>query len=183
MRARRPPRGRPKRPSRSERARRPAQLVRRAERNIRIALPSRAREPERVVATFRQAMQIKLIHVEASARFLRTLAEVTNPETKRVRVGEGGRQIAGRAARPCVDRPARHAAEQLQRAGREVVGYDDVHQAKYNRQPRSGFAHQPGANRWRARSGAARSRGVAIFSTRLSTETVDSTGRSRGGLP
>ncbi|MGH2601000.1 MAG: glutamine-hydrolyzing GMP synthase [Dehalococcoidia bacterium] len=48
----------------------------------------RREEPERVVATFRQAMQIKLIHVEASARFLRTLAEVTNPETKRVRVGE-----------------------------------------------------------------------------------------------
>ena len=43
-------RGRQKRPSRSERARRPAQDVRRAERRIAITLPSRRVPPERVVA-------------------------------------------------------------------------------------------------------------------------------------
>ncbi|MBA3433575.1 MAG: helicase [Actinobacteria bacterium] len=52
MRNRRPPGGRQKRPSRSARAqrRRPANAVRQAERSITIALPSRTREPERVVA-------------------------------------------------------------------------------------------------------------------------------------
>ena len=50
MRNRRPPRGRQKRPSRSERARRPAQAVRQAERNVTITLPSREVPPERVVA-------------------------------------------------------------------------------------------------------------------------------------
>ena len=52
MRQRRSPGGRQKRPSRSERAqrRRPANAVRQAERSITIALPSRVREPERVVA-------------------------------------------------------------------------------------------------------------------------------------
>ena len=50
MRQRRQPRGRQKRPSRSERARRPAQAVRRAELGISIALPARAAPPDRVVA-------------------------------------------------------------------------------------------------------------------------------------
>jgi ATP-dependent RNA helicase SUPV3L1/SUV3 len=52
MRQRRPPRRREKRPSRSERhqRRRPANLVKQAERRIEIALPAREREPERVVA-------------------------------------------------------------------------------------------------------------------------------------
>jgi ATP-dependent RNA helicase SUPV3L1/SUV3 len=50
MRNRRPPRGRQKRPSRSDRARRPAQAIRQAERNVRISLPSRGLPPERVVA-------------------------------------------------------------------------------------------------------------------------------------
>jgi ATP-dependent RNA helicase SUPV3L1/SUV3 len=51
MRARRSAGGRQKRPSRSERARRrPAQQVKQAERLITISLPSRRREPERVVA-------------------------------------------------------------------------------------------------------------------------------------
>jgi ATP-dependent RNA helicase SUPV3L1/SUV3 len=45
-----PPRGRHKRPSRSERARRPAHAVKQAERRISTALPSRTRAPERVVA-------------------------------------------------------------------------------------------------------------------------------------
>ena len=52
MRNRRPPRGRQKRPPRSQRAerRRPAQAVKQAERRIEITLPERTREPERVVA-------------------------------------------------------------------------------------------------------------------------------------
>jgi GMP synthase (glutamine-hydrolysing) len=48
----------------------------------------RREEPERVVATFRREMQMKLIHVDATDQFLAALVEVTNPETKRVRVGE-----------------------------------------------------------------------------------------------
>ena len=51
MRARRPPRGRPKRPSRTVRARRrPAQQVKEAERRVAVTLPARRTEPERVVA-------------------------------------------------------------------------------------------------------------------------------------
>jgi ATP-dependent RNA helicase SUPV3L1/SUV3 len=51
VRSRRPPRGRQKRPSRSERARRrPAQAVRVAEQRVRVSLPARDVEPERVVA-------------------------------------------------------------------------------------------------------------------------------------
>jgi ATP-dependent RNA helicase SUPV3L1/SUV3 len=51
MRNRRPPGGRQKRPSRSERARRrPAQAVRLAERRIDITLPAREHQPDRVVA-------------------------------------------------------------------------------------------------------------------------------------
>ncbi|HJR94114.1 MAG TPA: hypothetical protein VJ807_01680, partial [Gaiellaceae bacterium] len=52
MRQRRPPRGRQKRPSRSQRAARrsPAQAVRQAERKVKVTLPSRRVEPERVVA-------------------------------------------------------------------------------------------------------------------------------------
>jgi ATP-dependent RNA helicase SUPV3L1/SUV3 len=52
MRQRRPPRGRHKRPSRSQRAHRgrPANAARRAERKIAISLPTREREPERIVA-------------------------------------------------------------------------------------------------------------------------------------
>ena len=48
----------------------------------------RAEEPERVVRTFREHIAIDLRHVEASDRFLSELAEVTNPETKRQRIGE-----------------------------------------------------------------------------------------------
>jgi ATP-dependent RNA helicase SUPV3L1/SUV3 len=52
MRNRRPPGGRQKRPSRSQRheRRRPANLVQQAERRIEISLPTREQEPERVVA-------------------------------------------------------------------------------------------------------------------------------------
>ena len=48
----------------------------------------RAEEPERVVNTFRGHMAIDLRHVEAAGRFLGRLAGVTNPETKRIRIGE-----------------------------------------------------------------------------------------------
>ncbi len=48
----------------------------------------RAEEPERVVSTFREHMSIDLRHVNAANRFLSDLAEVTNPETKRMRIGE-----------------------------------------------------------------------------------------------
>ena len=45
-------------------------------------------EAERVVETFTKHMAIKLRHVDATGRFLTQLAEVTNPETKRKRIGE-----------------------------------------------------------------------------------------------
>ncbi len=45
-------------------------------------------EAERVVETFTKHMAINLRHVEATDRFLRELAEVTDPETKRKRIGE-----------------------------------------------------------------------------------------------
>ena len=48
----------------------------------------RAEEPERVVRTFREHMSINLRHVQATDRFLAQLVEVTNPETKRRRIGE-----------------------------------------------------------------------------------------------
>ncbi len=45
-------------------------------------------EAEQVVATFREHLAIPLRHVDATDRFLEQLAEVTNPETKRKRIGE-----------------------------------------------------------------------------------------------
>ncbi len=45
-------------------------------------------EAENVVRTFRSHMNIKLNHVQATDRFLKELAEVTDPETKRKRIGE-----------------------------------------------------------------------------------------------
>ncbi|MBT5772902.1 MAG: glutamine-hydrolyzing GMP synthase [Dehalococcoidia bacterium] len=45
-------------------------------------------EPERVVSTFRGHMSINLLHVDAVDRFMGELAEVTDPETKRMRIGE-----------------------------------------------------------------------------------------------
>ena len=44
-------------------------------------------EATEVVETFSRNMKINLIHVEAEEQFLSQLAEVTNPETKRVRIG------------------------------------------------------------------------------------------------
>ncbi len=48
----------------------------------------RREEPERVVNTFRRHLQIDLRHVDAGDRFLTALTGVTDPETKRKRVGE-----------------------------------------------------------------------------------------------
>jgi GMP synthase (glutamine-hydrolysing) len=48
----------------------------------------RSEEPERVVATFQRYMKMRLVHVDASARFLEDLAKVVDPEEKRKRVGE-----------------------------------------------------------------------------------------------
>ncbi|RLT26350.1 MAG: glutamine-hydrolyzing GMP synthase [Chloroflexi bacterium] len=48
----------------------------------------RAQEPERVVTTFREQMAMRLLHVDAVDRFLGELVEITNPETKRKRIGE-----------------------------------------------------------------------------------------------
>ncbi|MGB2695779.1 MAG: glutamine-hydrolyzing GMP synthase [Dehalococcoidia bacterium] len=48
----------------------------------------RREEPERVVATFQKHMSMQLVHVDATDLFLDALAGVTDPETKRKRVGE-----------------------------------------------------------------------------------------------
>jgi GMP synthase (glutamine-hydrolysing) len=45
-------------------------------------------EPEQVVETFARHMRIRLLSIDARERFLSALAEVTNPETKRNRIGE-----------------------------------------------------------------------------------------------
>ena len=45
-------------------------------------------EADNVVATFGRHMSMKLRHVDATERFMRELAEVTDPETKRKRIGE-----------------------------------------------------------------------------------------------
>ena len=47
----------------------------------------RAGEAESVVKTFRDAFKIHLVHVDASRRFLGQLRGVTDPETKRKRIG------------------------------------------------------------------------------------------------
>ncbi len=47
----------------------------------------RAREAEEVVDTFERNLHMKLRHIDARDRFLAALAEVTNPETKRIRIG------------------------------------------------------------------------------------------------
>ncbi len=45
-------------------------------------------ESEEVVRTFRDTFQIRLIHVSAAERFLEKVRGVTDPETKRKRIGE-----------------------------------------------------------------------------------------------
>ena len=48
----------------------------------------RREEPERVVDTFQRGMNLNLIHVKAEDRFLAELKDVTDPEQKRLRIGE-----------------------------------------------------------------------------------------------
>ena len=48
----------------------------------------RREEPERVVATFQRHMKMRLVHVDATAKFLEELAKVIDPEEKRKRIGE-----------------------------------------------------------------------------------------------
>jgi GMP synthase (glutamine-hydrolysing) len=62
----------------------------------------RAGEAEEVVSTFRKHMRINLDHVEAEEEFLAQLAEVTNPETKRIRIGT--RSCASSSVRPAKSR-------------------------------------------------------------------------------
>jgi GMP synthase (glutamine-hydrolysing) len=59
----------------------------------------RAGEAEEVVSTFTRHMNIKLVHVEAEEEFLAQLAEVTNPETKRIRIGNTFVRLFERHAR------------------------------------------------------------------------------------
>ena len=47
----------------------------------------RAEEAERVVSTFREHMSINLVHVDAAERFVGDLAGITDPESKRRRIG------------------------------------------------------------------------------------------------
>jgi GMP synthase (glutamine-hydrolysing) len=59
----------------------------------------RSGEAEEVVTTYSRHMNIKLIHVEAEDQFLSQLAEVTNPETKRIRIGNTFVRIFEKEAR------------------------------------------------------------------------------------
>jgi len=63
----------------------------------------RAGEADEVVQTFRKNMRMNLVHVDASDEFLAALAEVTNPETKRVRIGNTFVRIFEREARKIED--------------------------------------------------------------------------------
>lgn len=59
----------------------------------------RAGEPEEVIETFGRAMHMNLVPVDARGEFLGALAEVTNPETKRVRIGNTFIRVFEREAR------------------------------------------------------------------------------------
>ncbi len=63
----------------------------------------RSGEAEEVASTFRRNMNINLVHVEAQEQFLTQLAEVTNPETKRVRIGNTFVRIFEKEARKIED--------------------------------------------------------------------------------
>ncbi len=63
----------------------------------------RSGEADEVVSTFTRNMAINLVHVEAEDQFLAQLAEVTNPETKRVRIGNTFVRIFEREARGIED--------------------------------------------------------------------------------
>jgi len=59
----------------------------------------RAGEAEEVVDVFGRTMRMNLVHVRAEEEFLAALAEVTNPETKRIRIGNTFIRIFEREAR------------------------------------------------------------------------------------
>lgn len=59
----------------------------------------RAGEADEVVTTFRRNQEINLVHVQAEEQFLAQLAEVTNPETKRIRIGNTFVRIFEKEAR------------------------------------------------------------------------------------
>lgn len=59
----------------------------------------RAGEADDVVATFERNLAINLVHIDAENEFLAQLAEVTNPETKRIRIGNLFVRIFEREAR------------------------------------------------------------------------------------
>ncbi|MFQ5381638.1 MAG: glutamine-hydrolyzing GMP synthase [Dehalococcoidia bacterium] len=63
----------------------------------------RAGEPEEVVETFGRNMHMTLRHVQAEDEFLAELAEVTNPETKRIRIGNTFIRVFEREARAVED--------------------------------------------------------------------------------
>ncbi|MEX2081687.1 MAG: glutamine-hydrolyzing GMP synthase [Dehalococcoidia bacterium] len=63
----------------------------------------RGGESEQVVETFRRNLEIDLIHVQAEEEFLSQLVEVTNPETKRVRIGNTFIRVFEREARRIED--------------------------------------------------------------------------------
>ncbi len=66
-------------------------------------------EAEQVLDTFDRHMRMKLVHVKARERFMRALAEVTNPETKRKRIGEAFIRLFEAEARRLGD--ARHIVQ------------------------------------------------------------------------
>jgi len=63
----------------------------------------RAGEAEEVIETFQRNMRINLVHIEAEDEFLAQLVEVTNPETKRIRIGNAFVRIFEREARKIAD--------------------------------------------------------------------------------
>ena len=63
----------------------------------------RAGEAEEVVSTFTRNMPMNLVHIEAEGQFLAQLAEVTNPETKRIRIGNTFVRIFEHEARAIED--------------------------------------------------------------------------------
>jgi GMP synthase (glutamine-hydrolysing) len=63
----------------------------------------RAGEAEEVVEQFRDHQHLNLVHVAAEDEFLKQLAEVTNPETKRIRIGNAFVRIFEREARKIED--------------------------------------------------------------------------------
>ncbi len=57
-------------------------------------------EPEQVEDTFARHFHVPLVHVKAADRFLGRLADVTDPEVKRLRIGEEFIRVFEEAARP-----------------------------------------------------------------------------------